>query len=107
MTVIAATGVVARDDSYTMTQGTVLTIVAPGVLDNDTLPPGVDFSVEFIVETIPPNAAFTNLGNGSGGFILDMSTIGARDFTGIAEIDYSIHPGPSNVATVTVQVTPE
>ena len=37
---------VARDDSYTMTRGTTLTVGVPGVLANDTIPANANPQVQ-------------------------------------------------------------
>ena len=91
----------AVDDRYTVTQGAVLTVNAPGVLANDTIPAGVTPSVEFL-PPFPP-AGLTNSG-GSGGFILDMRP--NPTFVGTLTLHYVIHSvnGDSNTATVTITV---
>jgi hypothetical protein len=91
----------AANDVYSMTQGTILTVPAPGVLTNDTIPSGFQ-SVEFLPPF--PSAGLTNIGG--GGFILDLSP--NPSFTGTITLQYVIHAaaGDSNVATATVQVDP-
>jgi hypothetical protein len=102
-----AAGAVAQNDSYPLSQGATLTVSAPGVLANDTIPDGVTASVEFV--TFPQHGGLTNLG-GSGGFV--YSPFG--NFVGTDIFSYVVHLadatrgelGTSNVATVTVIVTP-
>lgn len=91
---------VARADTYTVTQGGQLDIVAPGVLANDTFPPGA--TVEFLAPLHPALRA----GNPDGSFTLDLSTDPL--LVGPVALQYVIHSmnGDSNVASVTVQVTP-
>lgn len=94
--------VIAIDDQYQMTQGGVLTVPAPGLMANDTYPPGA--TIEFL-PPFPPGG-LTNVSPYNGGFILDMSW--NPSFTGPLPLQYIIHStsGDSNVASVTVQVTP-
>jgi Big-like domain-containing protein len=89
----------ARDDLYSMTKGTILTVPAPGVLANDTIQPGANANVEFL-SPFPPGT-FTPLID-SGGFTYTPDPT----FVGSAFLSYLVHTsiGDSNVATVTIQV---
>jgi len=94
---------VARDDfgtPYTAVQGGVLPIPTPGVLANDTYPPGA--TVDFL-DPLPPSLS---AGNPDGSFTLDLSA--QPSVIGPIVLRYVIHSanGDSNIATVTVQVTP-
>lgn len=94
---------VARDDSgpaYSVTQGGLLNMPAPGVLSNDTYELGA--TVEFIA---PLPAGFT--GSTDGSFSLDLSA--TPSVVGTLGWQYRIRSvvnGDSNVATVAIQVTP-
>ena len=92
---------IANSDAYSMSQGGTLTVPAPGVLANDTIPHGFQ-SVEFLPPF--PTGDLTNLGG--GGFKLDL--ISNPTFTGTLTLRYVIHTssGDSNVATVTINVAP-
>lgn len=103
----APTASVARDDRYSMARGSVLVIPAPGVMANDT----VDSSsrVEFApFSEFPPGSRFTNVDQGLGGFILDLTGPPANQIVGTVVIRYLIHArgGDSNIATVVIEVTP-
>ena len=89
----------ARSDTYTMTQGTTLTVPTPGVLWNDTIPLGLTATVDF--QTLPPGS-LTNLGGGAFSFTPSASFVGSVTFTYL----FQTAVGDSNVATVTVQVNP-
>jgi hypothetical protein len=97
----APTAPIARDDFYTVIQGTTLTVPAPGLLANDTYPSGS--TIEFL-PPFPP-AGLTNVFPYDGGFILDMSA--NPTFVGLITMNYVVHSnaGDSNVAIVTVTVT--
>lgn len=102
---------IARDDSYSMSRGGVLTKPAPGVLANDTIPAGssgiyVDFGIASGTYP-PPPGDFTNLSNSGspGGFILDMRS--NSTYTGSIVLHYYVgtaNMGKSNVATVTIGI---
>jgi subtilisin family serine protease len=94
----------ANDDAYTMTQGTALTVFAPGVLEHDIVPPDLNARVEFISPLNPD--VLINL-DGNGGFTLDMT--GPRaGFVGTVAFDYVIvtDKWTSDRATVRVIVEP-
>jgi hypothetical protein len=95
--VVSTFTLTARDDTYVMTQGTILTVPPPGVLANDTIPSGTFVSVDF--QTVPPGT-FADLTNGGFLYTPDPS------FVGVVTFRYLIHStgGDSNTATVTVQV---
>ena len=90
---------VAGNDTYTMTQGTALTVLAPGVLGNDTDAEGAALTA--VLVTGPANCTFTLNANGSFTFTP------AANFTGNATFTYKAKDGVlfSNVATVTITVT--
>lgn len=98
-----AVTIIARDDSYTMARGSVLTVPAPGLLANDSVPTGPPPATIRFVQPLPPDAGFTNLGGGS--FRIDFS-IANSSFTGMLIFQYEIFVGGavSNAATVTVTV---
>ena len=101
---------VARDDSYAMTRGTTLTIGAPGVLANDTIPANANPQVQFYGSSVgsnpPPGGlgSFTSLAG--GGFVWDLTLNPAT--TGTFVFYYVVHTGvgDSNIAAVTVTVSP-
>src|SRR5262249_13127838 len=86
---------------YAVLQGNILTVNAPGILSNDTIPPSSNPVVEFLSPS--PSPGLTN--TGAGGFILDLRS--NPTFTGTMTLQYVIHSlfGDSNVATVSIQVT--
>ena len=89
----------AFDDSYTTPAGQILTVPAPGLLENDSIPAGSTPSVRF-VQPLPNGAAFTN--TGAGGFILDP-----RSLTDAIKFQYTISSGDiSSTANVTVTISP-
>jgi hypothetical protein len=101
---------VAVDDVYSMFEGRTLVVPARGVLVNDQLV-GVDARVQFFRERgsgSPPPAglgSFTNVDNGSGGFIWDLTGVSAvGEFT----FYYVVHSGAgdSNIGMVTATVKP-
>lgn len=87
----------ARDDAYTLTQGLTLTVPAPGVLDNDTVPAGVGPVVSF--QTLPPGS-LQNLGDGAFSYTPDPTFVGTVTFDYL----FNAPTGSSNVARVTIQV---
>jgi hypothetical protein len=101
---------VARDDYYPMRRGTILRVEAPGVLSNDDIGDlGDRARVEFApYSSFPNGSGFTNLDNGRGGFIFDLSGPGANQITGTVRLGYVIHSprGDSNIAALIVEVRP-
>lgn len=98
----------ARDDAYSVRMGGVLHVPAPGVLSNDG-GFGADPQVEFFPEgALPLGVSFVNVGNGSGGFTLDLSHPPVNLFVGTLRITYVVHSsrGDSNVAAIVVGVSP-
>ena len=90
----------ARDDSYSMVQRSSLTVTAPGLLANDTVPEGTTASVQFTV--LQQHGSLQNLGGGA--FVYTPSP----DFTGTETLRYAFHVGgtPSNEATVRITINP-
>jgi 6-phosphogluconolactonase (cycloisomerase 2 family) len=88
---------VARPDSYEVSSGQSLTISAPGVLANDTVPSNFE-SVTFIA----PPSGFVDLGKGGFIYTPEVGVTGAVTFA------YSIHTQTvdSPSATVTIHVSP-
>ena len=91
---------VATDDSYGVNEGATLTIVAPGVLTNDTDPEGSPLTSALI--SGPANASsFTLNADGSFSYTHNGSETLTDSFT------YEANDGAldSNVATVTIAIT--
>jgi len=90
---------VANNDSYSTTQGQVLTVAAPGVLGNDTSPGGNPLTV--IKVTDPANGVLTLNADGSFTYTPNSAFSGTDSFT------YKASDGvaTSNVATVSIAVT--
>lgn len=84
-----------------MQRGTVLRVPAPGLLANDSLPPGITGSVHF-VQPLPINLPLSN--DGGGGFTVDF--LRNPGFSGLVSFQYEIlsSMGNSNPATVTITV---
>ncbi len=102
ITVTAAppnTAPVAVDDDYSVTQGGVLTVPAPGLLTNDTDADGDPLTVEALAFgpanghlTLNPDGSFTYTPN--------------APFTGTDTFGYGVTDGTDNdIATVTITVT--
>ena len=91
---------VAVDDSYSTNEDTPLTITAPGVLGNDSDVEGTPLTA--IKLTNPANGSVTLNSNGSLTYTPNANFNGADSFT------YKVSDGAadSNVATVTMTVTP-
>ena len=90
---------VAVDDSYTVEQGSVLTVAVPGVLGNDTDVDGEALTA--IKLTNPAHGAVVLNANGS------FSYAPASGFSGTDTFTYAANDGQvdSNTATVTITVT--
>ncbi|HEY0548048.1 MAG TPA: Ig-like domain-containing protein, partial [Verrucomicrobiae bacterium] len=91
---------VARDDTYTTPEDSVLTIVAPGVLANDSDPDGTALTA--VVLSNPARGVLTL--NPTGGFTYRPNT----NFNGTDTFTYRATDGAltSAVATVTLTITP-
>ncbi len=89
---------VARDDSYSLDEDTVLLVPGPGVAGNDTDAEGSALSVTLVAG--PAHGALAL--NASGSF----SYTPAANFSGDDSFTYQVNDGSldSNVATVTLQV---
>ncbi len=91
---------VAAGDAYTKAEDTVLTVPAPGVLGNDSDPDGDPLTAALV--TGPSHGSLSLNANGS------FSYTPAADFAGSDSFTYRASDGTltSNVATVTITVTP-
>ena len=91
---------VAVADSYSTAEDTALTVVAPGVLANDTDADSDPLTA--IKVTDPAHGTLTLNGDGS------FSYTPAADYSGPDSFTYKANDGPaeSNVATVSLTVTP-
>ncbi|MGZ8833248.1 MAG: Ig-like domain-containing protein, partial [Thermoanaerobaculia bacterium] len=91
---------VAINDAYSTAEDTPLTIAAPGVLANDTDPDGNPLTV--ILVGAPSNGAVTLNPNGSFTYTPNANYNGTDTFT------YRANDGTvdSNIATVTITITP-
>src|SRR5213075_604843 len=92
--------VAANDDSYTTPEDTQLTVIAPGVLANDS---DVDSDpLSTILVTGPSHGTLTLNGDGS------FSYVPALNFNGIDTFTYKATDGQaqSGIATATITVTP-
>ncbi len=99
-----ASNLVANPDSYTVQSGKSLTVKAPGVLANDTIPSGTG-RLSARVATGPSNAStFVFNVNGVGSFSYAPKS---GFFTGTDSFTYTISKGrlTSAPATVTITVT--
>src|SRR5215207_3193852 len=90
---------VAAGDAFSTAEDTVLTVPAPGVLDNDSDPDGNPLTA--VLVTGPSDGSLTLNANGS------FSYTPAADFAGSDSFTYRASDGTltSNVATVTITVT--
>ena len=91
---------VARDDSFTINEDTILTMPAPGVLINDT---DVDSALLIaVLVSAPVRGTLTLLTNGS--FLYEPNT----NYHGADTFTYRVNDGTadSSVATVTITVNP-
>ncbi len=91
---------VAVNDAYTVAEGGTLNVPAPGVLANDSDPEGQPITA--ILVSGPAHGMLTLNANGSFTYIHDGSETTSDSFT------YKANDGSldSNVATVTITVTP-
>ena len=94
--------VAADDPGYGTNEDTVLTVVARGVLKNDTDVEGSGMTAVLVAG--PPAAQGTVVLNGDGSFTFTPAT----NFNGAATFTYRATDGAlsSNVATVTIAVSP-
>ncbi len=90
----------ANNDDYTIAEDTILTLVAPGVLSNDTDPDGDLLSA--VVISNPVHGALSLNSNGS------FTYAPTNDYNGVDSFTYQAWDGLTNsaVATVTIHVTP-
>jgi hypothetical protein len=88
---------VANNDSYNMITNTTLSVVAPGVLANDTDPDGD--SLTSVLVSGPAHGTLTLTNN--GGF----SYIPANNFIGTDTFTYQASDGLTNSATASVTIT--
>ncbi|GAC1322645.1 MAG: hypothetical protein NVSMB2_20040 [Chloroflexota bacterium] len=95
---VAQSAPTARNDSYTDTLNTVLSVAAPGVLSNDTGPSGATLTASLVDGALHGTVTL----NTDGSFTYTP----AADFTGADYFTYRAVNGQvqSNVATVTVTV---
>jgi hypothetical protein len=95
---------VAANDSYTTIENTALAVPAPGILGNDS---DVDGDALTASVTSPPANGIVTLDVATGAFVYtpDANFNGTDSFTYEA-IDGGAPPLTSNVATVTLTVTP-
>jgi len=97
----------AVNDSFTTSQNTRLVIEAPGILANDTDPEG-DLLSAILVTDVPAGSGRLTFGGGpntgNGGFVFEPAT----NFVGTVTFQYRASDGTlqSNIATVTITVTP-
>lgn len=90
----------AGNDSYTVVSGATLNVSAPGVLANDSDVEGQALSA--MIVTSPSSGSVTMTANGSFNYVPNPGFSGTDSFT------YQANDGSlsSNVATVTITVTP-
>jgi hypothetical protein len=89
---------VAMDDNYSVEQDTVLAIVAPGVLANDSDADGD--SLTAVLQSIPSNGSVILSANGSFVYEPNPGFVGSDSFTYVANDGFV----DSNLATVTISV---
>ncbi|TLM73962.1 MAG: tandem-95 repeat protein, partial [Actinobacteria bacterium] len=90
----------AVDDSHTTDEDTTLTVAAPGVLANDTDPESDPLFASLI--SGPSNGALILFADGSFEYVPDADWSGTDSFTYQADDTLNL----SNIATVTITVTP-
>ena len=95
---VVNTAPVAMDDNYSVEQDTVLAIVAPGVLANDSDADGD--SLTAVLQSIPSNGSVILSANGSFVYEPNPGFVGTDSFTYVANDGFV----DSNVATVTISV---
>src|SRR5216117_1951587 len=100
VTPVNAAPVAANDDSYTTPEDTQLTVIAPGVLANDSDADGDTLSA--VLVSGPSHGTLTLNGDGS------LVYMPALNFNGIDSFAYKASDGQaqSGVAMVTITVTP-
>jgi hypothetical protein len=91
---------VAQNDSYQISQGSTLTVSAPGVLGNDTGNGSSGLTAAVI--TLPTNGTLSLQANGSFTYVPQASFSGVDSFT----YQDSAGGASSNIATVSVTVVP-
>jgi VCBS repeat-containing protein len=91
---------VANNDAYSVAEGGTLNVAAPGVIGNDTDPDGPSLTATLVSGTT--NGSLTLNADGSFTYVHNGSETTSDSFT------YTISDGTatSNVATVTITVTP-
>lgn len=89
---------IARDDFYTTTEGTPLSVPAPGVLANDSDPDGDSLTAQLVAG--PSNGTLVLNPDGSFTYTPNAGFNGTDTFTYQASDGSAL----SNVATVTIQV---
>jgi hypothetical protein len=89
---------VANNDSYTTTQGTALTVAAPGVLGNDTDADNDPLTASLVAS--PSNGSVTLNANGSFTYTPGNNFFGSDSFTYVANDGHQ----NSNTATVNIKV---
>ncbi len=100
LNLVSNTTPVAIDDAYATDEDTVLTVVAPGVLDNDSDDDGDPLSAA--LSSSPVNGNVTLNSDGSFTYTPDPNFHGIDPFTYTADDGFAT----SNVATVTITVNP-
>ncbi len=91
---------VANNDAYSTPEGATLTVAAPGVQANDTNPGGGTLSSTVVAQ--PADGTLTFHPNGSFTYVPNPGFVGTDSFA----YDDSNGLATSNVATVTLNVTP-
>ena len=99
---VTAVAPTATNDSYSTNENTTITLVAPGVLSNDTAPAGETLTASVV--TGPTYGVLTLDANGDGGF----KYVPNANFTGMDSFTYKATDtnGLSVNATVNLTVTP-
>ncbi|MBN2254843.1 MAG: cadherin-like domain-containing protein, partial [Deltaproteobacteria bacterium] len=93
-------GPIARNDTYSMNQGSTLNVSAPGVLTNDSANDGSSFSAS--LESSVSHGSLSFHADGSFTYVPDVGFNGTDVFTYLAISDEV----PSNSATVSILVLP-
>lgn len=95
---VQAATAVAQNDSYTMAQGTTLTVAAPGVLANDSSGSGLGSTA--VLASSVSHGTLSLQSNGSFTYTPASGYVGTDTFTYQASVSGLL----SNVATVTISV---
>ena len=100
---------VANNDAYSVNQGTVLNVAAPGLLSNDTDDDSPTTSLHVVVNTGPSHGTLVPSANGSFTYTPNAGFVGVDSFTYVANdgtwTDGSTPMSPDSNPAATVSIT--